>query len=152
MRVAVVGHTEWIWFGSVDRIPGPGEIAHATGDLRGTGGGGAVAAVQLAKLAGGGDFFTALGDDVFGDSRPANGSPALGVQVHAATARRRQPARPDARSIRQENERSPRSADDWPRHADDPLPWDRLQGADAVTSPRAMPERSRTRARHARWW
>jgi ribokinase len=52
MRVAVVGHVEWIWFGSVDRIPGPGEIAHATDDWEEPAGGGAVAAVQLAKLAG----------------------------------------------------------------------------------------------------
>ena len=39
MRVAVVGHVEWIWFGAVDRIPAPGEIAHATDDWEEPGGG-----------------------------------------------------------------------------------------------------------------
>ena len=29
MKLAVVGHVEWIRFVRVDEIPGPGEIAHA---------------------------------------------------------------------------------------------------------------------------
>jgi ribokinase len=29
MRVAVVGHVEWIEFAQVERVPEPGEIVHA---------------------------------------------------------------------------------------------------------------------------
>jgi ribokinase len=67
MRVAVVGHVEWIEFGRVDRVPGPGDIAHATHAREEPGGAGAVAAVQLAKLAGSCTLFTALGDDDIGE-------------------------------------------------------------------------------------
>jgi ribokinase len=63
MRAAVVGHTEWIEFGHVDHVPKPGDIVHATGAWEEPGGGGAVASVQLARLAGSSTFFTALGDD-----------------------------------------------------------------------------------------
>jgi ribokinase len=63
MRAAVVGHVEWIEFGHVDHVPKPGDIVHATGAWEEPGGGGAVAAVQLARLAGSSTFFTALGND-----------------------------------------------------------------------------------------
>lgn len=63
MRAAVVGHTEWIEFGHVERVPAAGDIVHATGAWEEPGGGGAVAAVQLARLAGSSTFITALGDD-----------------------------------------------------------------------------------------
>ena len=65
-RVAVVGHVEWITFARVDRVPAAGAIAHATETWSGAGGGGAVAAVQLAKLAGSSELFTALGGDGVG--------------------------------------------------------------------------------------
>ena len=32
MKVAVVGHVEWIRFASVERMPAAGEIAHSTDD------------------------------------------------------------------------------------------------------------------------
>src|SRR4051812_1088976 len=66
MSVAVVGHVEWVEFVRVDRVPRPGEIAHALDTWDGAGGGGGVAAVQLAKLAGGCTLFTALGSDELG--------------------------------------------------------------------------------------
>ena len=52
-RVAVVGHVEWIEFARVPAMPKPGEIVHVTEWWEDVGGGGSVAAVQLAKLAGG---------------------------------------------------------------------------------------------------
>jgi ribokinase len=66
VRVAVVGHVEWIEFARVERVPQPGEIVHAFETWQEVGGGGAVAAVQLARLAGECVFLTALGDDVTG--------------------------------------------------------------------------------------
>jgi ribokinase len=63
VRVAAVGHTEWIEFVRGDHVPAAGEIVHAHDSFEEPAGGGAVAAVQLARLAGSATFFTALGDD-----------------------------------------------------------------------------------------
>jgi ribokinase len=65
-RVAVVGHVEWIVFARVDHVPAAGEIITAEESWEEAAGGGAVAAVQLAKLAGSCRFFTLLGDDELG--------------------------------------------------------------------------------------
>ena len=81
MKVAVVGHVEWVEFVEVDHVPAPGQIAHGLGSWDEPGGGGAVAAVQLARLAGGCDFFTALGDDLHG-RRSVERLEGLGVAVH----------------------------------------------------------------------
>jgi ribokinase len=63
VRVAVVGHVEWVEFVRGDHVPAPGEIVHAHDSFEEPAGGGAVAAVQLARLAGRASFLTALGDD-----------------------------------------------------------------------------------------
>ncbi|HEV2076066.1 MAG TPA: PfkB family carbohydrate kinase, partial [Thermoleophilaceae bacterium] len=87
MRVAVVGHVEWVEFARVERVPEPGQISHSTESFEEVGGGGAVAAAQLAKLAGSCDFLTALGDDELG-RRSRERLEAGGVRVHAAPAGR----------------------------------------------------------------
>jgi ribokinase len=66
MRVAVVGHVESIEFAVVDHVPLPGEIVHADHTFQQPAGGGAVAAMQLLKLAGEATLYTALGDDEIG--------------------------------------------------------------------------------------
>jgi ribokinase len=66
MRVAVVGHVEWVEFVRVERVPRPGEIVQALETWEEAAGGGAVAAVQLARLAGGCTLFTSLGADELG--------------------------------------------------------------------------------------
>lgn len=66
MRVAVVGHIEWVTFLRVRRYPGPGEIVHADQVWEEPAGGGGVAAVELARLAGACTFYTALGNDEAG--------------------------------------------------------------------------------------
>jgi ribokinase len=81
MRVAVVGHVEWVEFVRVEHVPAPGEIVHAEEVWAEAAGGGAVAAVQLAKLAGGCEFFTALGDDDLG-RRCARQLDGQGVTTH----------------------------------------------------------------------
>ena len=58
MKVAVTGHVEWIEFARVDHVPAPGEIVQAEETWEEPGGGGAVAAVQLAKLNGECTFYT----------------------------------------------------------------------------------------------
>jgi ribokinase len=82
VRVAVVGHVEWVRFARVDRIPVAGAVAHASDSFEEPAGGGAVAAVQLARLAGGATLFTALGDDEHG-RRTVERLGELGVEVRA---------------------------------------------------------------------
>jgi ribokinase len=129
-RVAVVGHVEWIELARVPRVPRPGGIVHATEWWQDAGGGGAVAAVQLAKLAGGAEFFTALTGDENG-RRARQRLEELGVTVHVAPregAQRRGFVHLDddhERTITILGER-------LVPHGDDDLPWDRLDDVDGV--------------------
>src|SRR5918999_3755783 len=66
MHTAVVGHVEWIEFGRVEHVPAAGEIVHVGESWEVPGGGGAVAAVQLCRLAGAATLYTAFGDDELG--------------------------------------------------------------------------------------
>jgi ribokinase len=63
VRVAVVGHVEWVRFATVSQMPSPGHIVQAREHWVEAAGGGAVAAVRLQELAGACDFFTAIGND-----------------------------------------------------------------------------------------
>ena len=130
MRVAVVGHVEWIEFARVERVPTAGEIVHALDTWEEPGGGGAVAAVQLARLAGDCLFLTALGDDELGH-RAERELTELGVRVEAVW--RRQPQRrafvfTDAHAERTITVMGERVG---PR-GNDPLPWSELDGIDGV--------------------
>ena len=130
MRVAVVGHVEWIEFVRVDHVPARGEIVHA-GEVWGeAAGGGAVAAVQLARLAGSSALFTALGDDELGE-RVVPELERLGVTVHAAV--RPEPQRRGFSFIDAEGERTITVIGErlGPRRSDD-LPWQDLAGMDGV--------------------
>jgi ribokinase len=80
LRVAVVGHVEWVQFGRVERLPLAGEVVHATGAFEEPAGGGAVAAVALARLAGTCTLVTALGADEAGRASVAR-LRELGVEV-----------------------------------------------------------------------
>jgi ribokinase len=82
VRVAVVGHVEWIQFARVEQVPAPGEIVTAEETWEEAAGGGAVAAVQLAKLNGGCTFYTLLGDDELGRKAQAQ-LRKQGVEVEA---------------------------------------------------------------------
>jgi ribokinase len=129
-RVAVVGHVEWIEFARVPRVPKPGEIVHATEWWEDVGGGGAVAAVQLAKLAGGAEFFTALAQDERG-RRSQERLQELGVTVHAAPregVQRRGFVHLDDDHERTITIRGERIVP----HGDEDLPWDRLDQVDSV--------------------
>lgn len=130
MRAAVVGHVEWIEFARVDRVPEPGQIVHATDVWEEPGGGGAVAAVQLAKLADGAAFYTALGDDDVGH-RAHQALEALGVEMHVAWR-----DEPQRRGFVHVDGRSERTitvmGDRLGPSGDNALPWDRLSGVDAV--------------------
>ena len=129
-RVAVVGHVEWIEFARVPHMPRPGEIVHATEWWHDAGGGGSVSVVQLAKLAGGAEFFTALAADELG-RRARERLESFGVAVHAG--RREGDQRRGFVHVDADGERTITVLGERivPR-GDDPLPWDRLADCDAV--------------------
>src|SRR5215217_706517 len=129
-RVAVVGHVEWVEFARVPHVPTPGEIVHAGEWWQEAGGGGAVSAVQLAKLAGAAEFFTALGDDALG-RRARERLEELGVTVYAAG--RPGPQRRGFVHLDADGERTITILGDRiVPHGDDELPWERLAEVDAV--------------------
>ena len=130
MRVAVVGHVEWVEFARADHVPAPGEIVHALETWEEPAGGGAVAAVQLARLAGSCLFLTALGDDELG-RRAAGELEELGVRVEAVwrpEPQRRAFVHLDAAAERTITVIGERMGP----HGSDPLPWSELGDADAV--------------------
>ena len=131
MRVAVVGHVEWVEFARVPAVPLPGEIAHALETWEEPAGGGAVAAVQLARLAGSSLFFTALGADDLG-RRSRSELARLGVEVRAIPE-----AEPTRRAFTYVDENGERtitvlSQKLVPRGGDSRLPWHELRGIDGV--------------------
>jgi len=130
VRVAVVGHTEWVQFVKLDRVPKAGEIVHAADAWEEVGGGGAVAAVQLRKLAGEADFFTALSEDDVGLAALAR-LEALGVTPHVAW--RAAPQRRAVTHLDAEGERTITIIGERlaPKGAD-ALAWERLRDTEAV--------------------
>jgi ribokinase len=130
MRVAVVGHHEWCEFAQVPNVPRPGEIVHAARSFEEPGGGGAVAAVQLRKLAGGATLFTAFGDDETGRRARARLT-ELGVSIEGGVhpePQRRAFVHVDDAGERTITVLGPRLGP----HGADPLAWDLLDETDAV--------------------
>lgn len=131
MRVAVVGHVEWVEFARVQSVPRPGEIVHAQEIWEEPAGGGAVAAVQLARLAGSCRFFTGLGADELGRRSRAELT-RLGVDVRAIPEA--EPTRRAFTYVDETGERTITVLGDklLPRGGDSRLPWHELVGLDAV--------------------
>jgi ribokinase len=147
MRVAVVGHVEWVDFVRVERLPHSGEILHALETWAEPAGGGAVAGGELAGLVGGSLFLPTVGDDDIG-RRSLDGLRRLGVRVEAAV--RSEPQRRAITFVEPSGERTITllSHKLIPRRAD-PLPWDELGRTDAVYFTGGDPEALRA-ARAAR--
>lgn len=130
-RVGVVGHVEWVEFAPVDHVPRPGEIVHADDPFQAAAGGGAVAAVQLRKLAGNAALFTTLGDDEVGRRARAELEGPQRLELHASHRdchQRRAFTHLDRDGERTITVLGPRLVP----HGDDPLPWEQLAGFDAV--------------------
>ena len=130
-RVGVVGHVEWVEFAVVERLPEQGEIVHAREVFQAAAGGGAVAAVQLWRLAGEAEFLTVLGDDDAGRRAAHELGARGGLALHCV--RRPEPQRRAFTYLDDAAERTitilgPRLV---PAAADD-LPWERLGELDGV--------------------
>jgi ribokinase len=130
MRVAVVGHVEWVEFVRVERVPLSGEIVQAGESWAEAAGGGGVASVQLARLAGGCTLYTALGRDGLGDDAHAQLT-ELGVRVEAR--RHVEPQRRGFTFVDRAGERTITIIGEKhvPR-GEDRLPWEELAETDAV--------------------
>jgi ribokinase len=131
VNLAVVGHVEWVQFARVERVPAPGEIVQALETWEEPAGGGAVAAVQLANLAGSCLFFTALADDELG-RRSREELEARGVTVYAGHAPGRQ-----RRALTHVDENGDRTITLLgeklrPSGEDGSLPWEDLRRCAAV--------------------
>jgi ribokinase len=131
VRFAVVGHVEWVEFARVEQMPAAGDIVHATDVWAEAAGGGAVAAVQLARLAGEATLFTVLGNDELG-RRARKQLTAQGVTVRAVVAR--EPQRRAFTLVDGTGERTivVLGAKLRPSGEEGRLPWEELRGADAV--------------------
>jgi ribokinase len=130
-RVASVGHVEWVQYAHVPHVPRAGEVVHATDPFEEPAGGGAVVAVQLARLAGASLLITALGRD-----EPARRSlerlAQLGVRV--AHPARDQPTRRAVTLVDDERERTITTLGErlQPLGGERELPWGELAGVDGV--------------------
>ncbi len=130
MRVAVIGHVEWVHFVRVERVPLPGEIVAAMETWEEPAGGGAVAAGQLLKLAGEATFYTALGDDELGH-RAKQHLERMGLRVEAVF--RDRPQRRAFTFVDANGERTITTIGErLAPSGDDPLPWGELRTTDAV--------------------
>ena len=131
MRAAVVGHVEWVEFVRVEHVPARGEIVFAGETWSEPAGGGAVAAVQLARHAEEATLVTTLGDDDLG-RRVRERLAELGVRVQASVE-----ARPTARAVVFVDVGGERTITVLggklkPSGRDVRLPWDELARVDAV--------------------
>ena len=131
MKVAVVGHVEWIEFVRVDTVPRPGEIVGAQETWGEPAGGGGVAAVELARLAGESLLFCRLGGDELGRKSREG--------LEAAAVRVRSPNSDDVQRrgfcfVDDVGERTITVLGDKPRPqgGDGTLPWEELAGVDGV--------------------
>ena len=131
MKVAVVGHVEWVEFARVETMPRSGSIAHAWETWEQAGGGGAVAALQLARLGLDASLFTALGQDELG-RRAQVELETEGIRVHAAA--RPEPQRRAFCHVDEAGERTITVLGEKlrPRGDDGDLPWEALDDVDAV--------------------
>jgi ribokinase len=147
LRVAVVGHIEWVDFVALREYPAEGQVTGATHWSARVGGGGGVAAVVLAELGAEVDFFLALGRDANGQAA-AHQLAERGVRAHVAW--RDEMTRRAITYLSGHGERTIVTIGERLQpHGDDELEWERLRDADGVYFTAGDPA-ALVRARHAR--
>ena len=131
MKLAVVGHVEWIEFLRVESVPRPGDIVGAQETWEEPAGGGGVAAVELARLAGECSLYCVLGGDELG-VRARSGLESASVRIHAAATDESQ--RRGFVYVDDVGERTITVIGDKqrPKGGEGMLPWEELDDVDGV--------------------
>ena len=131
LKLAVIGHIEWVTFLKVDQLPLAGEISHATDCFEEAAGGSAVAAVQMARLINGPvDLITSLGKDIYGE-RCYERLTKLGLNLKVAW--REKPTRKGISLISKDGERAITVIGERLQPvASDNLPWNDMKNYDGI--------------------
>jgi len=129
-RVAVVGHVEWVLFGSARSTPDPGEIVHLADPFEEPAGGGGGVAIARARAGAHVVFYSALAADSEG-AQTRERMQAEGVDLRAAARPGRQ-----ARAVTILDDGGDRTIivsqpNEYPR-GEDALGWEDLDGCAAV--------------------
>ncbi len=131
LKLAVIGHVEWVTFLKVDQLPLAGQISHAKDCFEEAAGGAAVAAVQMARLINGPvDLITSLGNDNYGE-RCYERLTKLGLNLKVAW--REKPTRKGISLISKDGERAITVIGERLQPiASDNLPWSDMKNYDGI--------------------
>ena len=131
LKLAVVGHIEWVTFLKVTQLPLAGQISHAKDCFEEAAGGAAVAAVQMARLINGPvDLITSLGKDNYGE-KCYERLTKLGLNLKVAW--REKPTRKGISLISNDGERAITVIGERLQPiASDNLPWNDMKNYDGV--------------------
>ena len=131
LKLAVVGHVEWVTFLKVNQLPLAGQISHAKDCFEEAAGGAAVAAVQMARLINGPvDLITSLGKDNYGE-KCYERLTKLGLKLKVAW--REKPTRKGISMISNDGERAITVIGERLQPiASDNLPWNDMKNYDGV--------------------
>ena len=131
LKLAVIGHVEWITFLKVDQLPLAGHISHAKDYFEEAAGGAAVAAVQMSRLINEPvDLITSLGKDIYGEKCHERLT-KLGLNLKIAW--REKPTRKGISLISNDGERAITVIGERLQPiASDNLPWHNLKNYDGI--------------------
>ncbi len=131
VKLAVIGHVEWVTFLKVNKLPIAGQISHAEDCFQEAAGGAAVAAVQMSRLIDGPvDLITSLGKDSYGEKCFERLS-KLGLNLLVSWNEK--PTRKGISLIDQDGERAITVIGERLQpNASDKLPWNDLGNYDGI--------------------
>ena len=131
LKLAVIGHVEWVTFLKVDQLPLAGQISHAKDCFEEAAGGAAVAAVQMARLINNPvDLITSLGKDNYGE-KCYKRLTKLGLNLKVAW--REKPTRKGISLISKDGERAITVIGErFQPIGSDNLPWSEMKNYDGV--------------------
>tara|TARA_Y100001968_G_scaffold333661_1_gene398142 strand:+ start:76611 stop:77453 length:843 start_codon:yes stop_codon:yes gene_type:complete len=131
LKLAVIGHVEWMSFLYVDQLPKAGVISHSQQYLEEPAGGGALVALKMRDLIKAPvHFFTALGKDPTGE-KCYERLETMGLSLKVGW--RDRPTRKGISLVDSEGERAITVIGERLHpSANDPLPWDELSNFDGV--------------------
>ncbi len=131
LKLAVIGHVEWVTFLKVDQLPIAGQISHAKDYFEEAAGGAAVAAVQMARLINGPiDLITSLGKDNYGE-KCYERLTKLGLNLKVAW--REKPTRKGISLISKDGERAITVIGERLQPiGSDNLPWSEMRNYDGI--------------------